>query len=231
MVIRFFKVIEDDPDMKMYTFSHEPGVGFAAVASARASRKPAVACVTYGVGGLNMLNSVACAYAEKTPLIVISGGPGEGEKEKDAFLHHTVKDFDSQFKVFREVTCEAVLLDSQKTAYSKIQKTLRACQEFMLPVYIEIPRDMVDKEIFIPEEETESPYPSDPRAIKEAADEILSRTSRAKNPVMLVGVEAERFELDEEILKLSRKFGIPTVSDFLARNIIPKEDPNYFGTY
>jgi thiamine pyrophosphate-dependent acetolactate synthase large subunit-like protein len=80
MVIRFFKVIEDDPDLKLYTFSHEPGVGFAAVASARASRKPAVACITYGAGGLNMLNAVACAYAEKTPLIVISGGPGEGER-------------------------------------------------------------------------------------------------------------------------------------------------------
>ena len=66
MVIRFFKVIEDDPDLKLYTFSHEPGVGFAAIASARATRRPAVACVTYGVGGLNMLNAVACAYAEKT---------------------------------------------------------------------------------------------------------------------------------------------------------------------
>jgi indolepyruvate decarboxylase len=69
MVIRFFKVMEDDPDLDLYTFSHEPGVGFAAVASARATRKPAVACVTYGVGGLNMLNAVACAYAEK-PLLL-----------------------------------------------------------------------------------------------------------------------------------------------------------------
>jgi indolepyruvate decarboxylase len=230
MVIRFFKAIEDDPDMKLYTFSHEPGVGFAAVASARASRKPAVACVTYGVGGLNMLNSVACAYAEKTPLIVISGGPGEGEKAKDAFLHHTVKDFDSQFKVFREVTCEAVILDSQKTAYSKIQKTIRACQEFMLPVYIEIPRDMVDKEIFIPEE-VESPFPSDESGIREAADEILSKIIAARNPVMFVGVEADRFELNEKILTLARKLNMPIVSDFLARDIIPKGDPNYFGTY
>ena len=119
MVIRFFKVIEDDRDLKLYTFSHEPGVGFAAVASARASRKPAVACVTYGVGGLNMLNAVACAYAEKTPLIVLSGGPGEDERAKDSFLHHTVKDFDSQLKIFREVTCEAVILDSQKTARAR----------------------------------------------------------------------------------------------------------------
>ncbi len=48
MVIRFFKVIEDDADLDLYTFSHEPGVGFAAIGSARATQKPAVACVTYG---------------------------------------------------------------------------------------------------------------------------------------------------------------------------------------
>jgi indolepyruvate decarboxylase len=231
MVIRFFKVIEDDPEMKLYTFSHEPGVGFAAIASARVTRKPAVACVTYGVGGLNMLNAVACAYAEKTPLIVISGGPGEGEKAKDAFLHHTVKDFDSQLKVFREVTCEAVVLNSQKTAYSKIKKAIRASQEFMLPVYIEIPRDMVDNEIFIPEEEVALSYWSDENAIKEATDEILVRISTAKTPVILIGVEADRFELNDKILTLARKFCIPIVSDFLARDVIPKEDPNYFGTY
>ena len=66
MVIRFFKVIEDDPNLKLYTFSHEPGVGFAAIASARATCKPAVACITYGAGGLNMLNAVACAYARNS---------------------------------------------------------------------------------------------------------------------------------------------------------------------
>jgi indolepyruvate decarboxylase len=196
-----------------------------------ASRKPAVACVTYGVGGLNMLNAVACAYAEKTPLVVLSGGPGEDERARDSFLHHTVKDFDSQLKIFREVTCEAVILDSQKTDHTKIKKTIRACQEFMLPVYIEIPRDMVDTEISFPEQEAEPSYPSDEKAIKEATDEILSRIETARNPVIFVGVEAERFELNEKILTLARRFHMPIVSDFLARDIIPKEDPNYFGTY
>jgi indolepyruvate decarboxylase len=231
MVIRFFKLIEDDPNLKLYTFSHEPGVGFATIASARTTRKPAVACVTYGVGGLNMLNAIACAYAEKTPLIVISGGPGEEEREKDAFLHHTVKDFDSQLKVFKEVTCEAVILDSQKTAYSKIQKSIRACQEFMLPVYIEIPRDMIDKEILIPKKEVKLTYWSDLNAIKEATNEILSRVATARMPVILVGVEADRFELNDKILTLARKLNIPIVSSFLARDVIPRGDPNYFGTY
>ena len=230
MVIRFFKVIEDDPDLKLYTFSHEPGVGFAAVAAAKATGKPAVACITYGAGGLNMLNSVACAYAEKTPLIVLSGGPGEGERVKDAFLHHMVKDFDSQLKVFREVTKEAVILDSPTTAYEKILHAVKACQEFKLPVYIEIPRDMVDKEITVPEQEMPTFVP-DESGIREAADEILRRFSAAKSPIIMVGVEADRFRLNEPALALAKRLGVPIVSDFLGRDVMPRDEPSYFGTY
>lgn len=230
MVIRFFKVMEDDPDLDLYTFSHEPGVGFAAVASARATRKPAVACVTYGVGGLNMLNAVACAYAEKTPLIVISGGPGEDERTNDAFLHHEVKDFNSQLTVYKEVTKEAVILDRTDTAASKITRAIKACQEYMLPVYIEIPRDIVDKEILLSEDK-EEPYVVDEGAVKEAADEILRRLAAAKMPLMLVGVEVDRFGLNELVLTLAKKLGVPIVTDFLGRDTMPKDDANYFGTY
>ncbi len=230
-VIRFFKVIEDDPDLDIYTFSHEPGVGFAAIGSARATQKPAVACITYGAGGLNILNSVACAYAEKTPLIVISGAAGEKEKAKGEFLFHTVKDFDTQLKVYREVTEEAVLLDSPKTAYTKIQNVLHACQEFMRPVYIEIPRDIVDEKILIPEEKETFSYPVNEKAANEAADEILQRVAEAEKPVILAGVETERFNLKDSVLRLAEKLNIPVVTAFLARDIIPEEHPHYFGTY
>jgi indolepyruvate decarboxylase len=231
MVIRFFKVIEDDLDLDLYTFSHEPGVGFAAIGSARATQKPSVAVVTFGVGGLNMLNSVACAYAEKTPLIVISGAPGEKEKIKGDFLHHTVKDFTSQLKIYREVTVEAVLLDSPKTAYMKIQKALSACQEFMLPVYIELPRDMVDEKILIPEEKELPLYLINNSAIKEASEEILLGIAKAERPVILAGVETERFKLNTSVLSLAERLNIPLVTAFLARDIIPHEHPLYFGTY
>jgi len=231
MVIRFFKVIEDFPGLDLYTFSHEPGVGFAAIGSSRGRQMPAVACITYGAGGLNMVNSVACAYAEKTPLIVISGGPGESEKVKNNLLHHKVKDFNSQLRVYEEVTQMAVMLDSPGTAYSKINKALSACQEFKLPVYIEIPRDMVDTKIVIPEEKEDFFYPIDKDAIDEAAEEILHRFVKAKRPVIFFGIESERFNLGDSILKLAEQWNIPIVNGLLSRDIIPEEHPYYFGTY
>ena len=79
-----------------------------------------VACVTYCVGGLNMLNSVACAYAEKSPLIVISGGPSQKDRQADPLLHHKVRTFDTQRRIFEEVTCATTVLLDPETAASEI---------------------------------------------------------------------------------------------------------------
>ena len=100
----------------------------------------------------------------------------------------------------------------------------------MLPVYIEIPRDMVDKEIVVSEDKEES-YLPDESAINAAADEILLRIAAAKMPLMFVGVEVDRFNLNDLALTLARRLDIPIVSDFLSRDIMPKDDANYFGTY
>ncbi|NIO36685.1 alpha-keto acid decarboxylase family protein, partial [Candidatus Bathyarchaeota archaeon] len=122
-------------------------------------------------------------------------GPGQAEKQRDVFLHHVVKDFDSQLNVYKEVTQAAEVLDSSETAYTKIQRTLSACQEFMRPVYIEIPRDMVDQEIAIPKDNNAIFYTTDESALKEAANEISLRIAASKMPVILVGVEVDRLYL------------------------------------
>ena len=57
------------------TMTHEPAAGFAADAYSRVNGIGLV-CVTYCVGGLNVLNAIAGAYAEKSPVVVISGAPG-----------------------------------------------------------------------------------------------------------------------------------------------------------
>src|SRR5262249_12038495 len=81
-VLNLYEALEKYVKFHLLTFSHEPAVGFAADAAARITNGLGVCLVTYGAGGLNMVNSVACAYAEKSPLVVISGGPGLIEKSR-----------------------------------------------------------------------------------------------------------------------------------------------------
>ena len=69
-----FAWLEKSP-IQNVTMTHEPSAGFAADAYSRVNGIGLV-CVTYCVGGLNVLNAVAGAYAEKSPVVVVSGGPG-----------------------------------------------------------------------------------------------------------------------------------------------------------
>ena len=67
--------------------TREDCAGFAADAYARVNGIGAV-CVTYCVGGLSLCNSIAGAYAEKSPVVVISGAPGLRERFNNPLLHH-----------------------------------------------------------------------------------------------------------------------------------------------
>lgn len=106
-----FRVIEESAILPLYTLSHEPAVGFAADAAARAGSGLGVAVVTYGAGGLNIVNATTCALAEKSPLVVISGAPGVSERAGGLLLHHQGKTLESQLRVFREITCDQAVLD------------------------------------------------------------------------------------------------------------------------
>jgi indolepyruvate decarboxylase len=225
----YFRIIEESKILPLYTLSHEPGVGFAADASARINGGLGVAAVTYGAGALNMINSVAAAFAEKSPLVVLSGGPGKGESRSGLLLHHQAKTLDSQFQIFKEITCDQVRLDDAVRAPADIARVLASCLHKSEPVYIEIPRDMVALPCgpVVPE----VALPPDQDALNACVDEILDRLSHARSPVLMAGVEVRRYGLEAKVAALSRRLGVPVVTSFMGRGLLADQDAPLVGTY
>src|SRR5499425_1301344 len=179
----------------------EQGAGFAADAYARVRGLGAV-CVTYCVGGLKVANTTAEAFAEKSPVVVISGAPGMKEREKNPLLHHKVREFDTQKKVFEQLTIASTVLSDPQTAFQEIDRVLHAALRFKRPVYIELPRDMVF-EPGIPHHKTvELHERSDPSALRAALSETEEMINSARQPVILADVEVHRFGLQDEVLRL-----------------------------
>jgi len=224
-----FKVIESSGILPLYTLSHEPAVGFAADAAARLRSAPCVAAVTYGAGGLNMVNAVAAAYAEKAPVIVISGAPGRAESSRGLLLHHQVKSLDSQYQIYREITCDQARLDDPHTAPEAIARVLHACVTQSRPVYFEVPRSVVAEpcEAVLPL----PPAPVDDEAVQACVDEVLGRLARATAPVLLAGVEIRRFGLERKVERLAERLGIPVVTSFLGRGLLAGAAVPVLGTY
>ncbi|MEW5976635.1 MAG: thiamine pyrophosphate-binding protein [Acidobacteriota bacterium] len=230
-VLNLYEALQKYGKFQIVTLGHEPAVGFAADGAARITNGLGVCCVTYGAGGLNMLNSVACAYAEKSPLVILSGGPGRMEKRSGMLIHHEVKSYDSQLKVYSEVAEFGAILDDPRTAATNIRKAVNITLKFMRPVYLEVPRDMVFAEIEVPADFEEVEMKVEPGALDEATEEIIERLTASQHPVLVVGVEVHRFRLQEKVLRLAERLQIPVTSSFLGRGIFPTLHPQFIGTY
>ena len=224
-----FRAMEQSAILPLYTLSHEPAVGFAADAAARMHGGLGVACVTYGAGAFNLVNPVAGAYAEKSPLVVISGAPGTHEGARGLLLHHQGKALNSQLQVFREITEDQAVLDDPRTAPDEIARVLRTCRESSRPVYIEVPRNLVDAPC--PPMPDIDPSPYDPEAVAACADEIVARLHEARSPTVLVGVEVRRYLIEDRVAQLARRLGLPVATSFMGRGLLAEAAAPLIGTY
>jgi len=228
-VLPFFRVIEESAILPWHTLSHEPAVGYAADAAGRITSRLGVAVVTYGAGALNMVNAVAQAYAEKSPLVVISGAPGTQEGKLGLSLHHQVKTLNSQYEIYRELTCAQAVLNDPATAPAQIARVLDAARKYSRPVYIEVPRDLVGAPCApVP---AFDPAPSDPDAARACAAEIMAHMRAARAPAILVGVEARRYGIEDRIAELCRRLGLPAATSFMGRGLLARQDLPLMGAY
>ncbi len=117
-------------------------MGFAADAAARYHSGLGVAVVTFGAGAFNLVNAIAGAYAERSPVVVITGAPGARERSSGFVVHHQARTVETQLAVFREITCDQAVLTDAAEAPGEIARVLHSARERALPVYIELPRDM-----------------------------------------------------------------------------------------
>ncbi|MGF1477468.1 MAG: indolepyruvate/phenylpyruvate decarboxylase [Geminicoccaceae bacterium] len=225
----FFKVAEESNLLPLHTLSHEPAVGFAADASARMRSRLSVAAVTYGAGAFNLVNAVACAHAEKSPVIVLSGAPGVRETQSGFLLHHQGPKLDSQMRVFEEITCAQACLNDARTAHLEIARVLTTAIEQARPAYLELPRDMVSADVEpVP---AFQPSPVNDEAVAACAEQIMDRLGAAQRPVLMVGVEVRRYGLEEKVAKLATTLGIPVVTSFMGRGLLATSDAPLCGTY
>ena len=228
-VLSFYSELEKSP-IEMVGCTREDCAGFAADAYARIRGMGAL-CVTYCVGGLSVCNSIAGAYAEKSPVVVISGAPGLNERSEGVLLHHMVRDFRTQADVFEKFTIAGTELSDPLTAFSEIDRVLDACDRFKRPVYIEIPRDMVH--VIPPVTHGYRGFSSPPNeaATTEAIAETAGRLRNAQRPVILAGIEIHRFALQDELLAFAEKTGIAIAATMLGKSVVSEHHPNYIGLY
>ena len=228
-VLRFYEEISKSAITHIGT-TREDTAAFAADGYARCNGIGALA-VTYGVGALNVVNGIAGAHAESSPVVVISGAPGLREQTEDPLIHHRFGPFSFQREIFERITCAAVVLDDPAIAFRQIDRALAALRRTCLPIYIELPRDQVTVEGY--------PYPAEPNMIRdsdaetlnEAVTETLALLATARAPVLLAGLEVHRQGLQDALMAFIERTHMPVAATLTGKSVVAERHPAYLGVY
>jgi TPP-dependent 2-oxoacid decarboxylase len=231
-VLGFYNQLLHSNRLKIINTCDELAAALAADAYARVKGFGAL-CITYCVGGLKVVNATAQAYAEKSPVAVISGAPGTKERTKNPLLHHMVRDYETQQRIFEHITVASTILNNSRTAAAEIDRVLSTALRYRRPVYIELPRDMVSSPIPDISASVNYGYEEqiDPMAMAESVEEATYMINSSQMPVIIAGVEIQRFALQSLVLKLIEKTGIPVVATILSKSVISEDHPSYLGLY
>jgi TPP-dependent 2-oxoacid decarboxylase len=229
-ILSLYQLIDASPIQHVGT-TREDCAGFAADAYARINGIGAV-CVTYCVGGLNTVNAIACAFAERSPVVLLTGSPGLSERVRTPYMHHMVRDFSTQREVFEKITVAAISLDDPSTAEREMDQAFAALLRYRRPIYIEIPRDLVHTPLANPLRPLcLDDAPSNTAALDEAIAEVRAMLASARRPAILAGAEIGRFGLQDDLTRLVERLNVPIASTLLGKSIIREDHPLYVGVY
>jgi indolepyruvate decarboxylase len=228
-ILAFYDLLSKS-DIQLVGTTREDTAAFAADGYAR-NRGIGALAVTYGVGALNTVNAIAGAYAESSPVVVISGAPGVQEQRDDPLLHHRFGPFTYQREIFERITATAVVLDDPVIAFRQIDQALDIAREQSRPVYLELPRDRVQSAGMILPKTEYNPVSSDPEALDEAVSETQQRMQQATKPVIVAGVELHRRGLIRVLNQLVKNTGLPVAATLTGKSVFSECHKQYLGIY
>lgn len=235
-IVPFLEAVEADGRIQRIGNTNEMEAGYAADGYARLNGVGAVA-VTYGVGAFSLLNTIAGAYVEKVPLVVVNGSPSNAQRQQDRdtglLWHHMMSNGETQdLRVYENVTAVAVRIDDPDRAGLNIDSALSTCLTEQLPVYLELFSDM-DTALCDPPRGKlpNKPLASDPANLKAAVDAAAAKIRAAKQPVIWGGVEIQRLGLQDEFEAFVKQTGIPFTTTLLGKSIVSEDNPLFAGVY
>ena len=230
-ILPFFESMADS-DVNHVAACNELNAGYAADGYARLRGLGAVA-VTYGPGSFSLVNAAAGAFAEDVPLLIISGGPTlEAYRTMPAMHHLLPGKFGAALKIFEQVTAYAGFLDDPRHAAAEIDHALGVCLSQQKPVYLEIPQDVQTHACEVPQEISfRRGIDSDRSEVARAVKFLVARISESRRTVILPGHEVHRAQIEQAVIRLIEKTGIPVASMFVGKAEFLEQHPNCIGAY
>lgn len=227
--LAFLDDIIAHPKLEWVGNTNELNAAYAADGYARIKGLSAMV-TTFGVGELSAVNGIAGAYAERVPVIAITGGPTTVVENAGKYVHHSLGEgvFDAYQKMFEHITVAQTYV-TPENATSEIPRVIEAALNEKRPVHIHLPIDTAMVEIDVPDTPLDSKTEATPSL--EWVTTFEQQLLQAKQPTLIVGHEINSFKLQDAIKSLVDQWNIPVAQLSLGKSAFDETHPNYMGIY
>jgi acetolactate synthase I/II/III large subunit len=214
-----FNVLHDEGP-QLIVCRHEQNAAFMAAAVGRLTGRPGVCLVTSGPGTGNLVTGAATATTEGDPMVAIGGVVPLPDSLKQT--HQTM----DSVAVLKPVTKFSAVINSPDAAGEAVANAFRAA---VTPrpgaSFIAIPTD-VQGELTGASAPPLLPLPSLGAAPEDLVRKAAEMISRAKNPVVLLGMGASDPEATAAVRELLTRHAVPAIGTFqgagaISRKLLP----------
>ncbi len=201
---------------------HENNAGYMAEGTWQATGAPGILLTTIGPGLANAVNTIANAFQEQVPLIVLSGCIDRAEAE--SFTHQVI----DQSALLAPVT-KAQFRVAEGTAPAVIDKAIAiAMADPPGPVHVDLPHNLAATAISECQTSALVASPGlwpDDQSRKQAI-ELLENSRR---PILVAGLGAIHHGAGSGIKALCEKFSMPVLTTYKAKGIVDEAHPLCLG--
>ena len=220
-----------DSGLKSVLVKHEQGAAFMAGGYARISHRPAACIATAGPGATNLITGIANAYAERLPVLAITGETstyifGRGGLQESSGEGGAI----DQGALFAGITRYHKLIE--RTDY--LGQVLNQATQALLgrepgPVLLSIPynvqKEMVDEQVL---DQIHFPRKPANRHTTPTA-ELIELLRDARNPVIVAGYGCIQAGARNAVAAFSERFNIPVTTSLKAKGVVTEGTPLSLG--
>jgi acetolactate synthase-1/2/3 large subunit len=210
------------PDIDTVACRHEAGAGFMAIADARLTGRPGIACVSRGPGASNAAIAVHTAQQDEVPFILFVGQVPARNTRRDSFQEIDYRAmYGSIAKWVAEVT------DPARMAETLLRAIQTATTGTPGPVVIAVPEDVLTAAVSSPAVVPQAPVRAAPRADDIAT--LREWIASAARPLVLAGRSLDRPGGREALRTFLERWNLPAVVSFRSQDLFPNAHRLYAG--
>ena len=185
---------------------------------------------TFGVGELSAVNGIAGSYAERVPVIAITGAPTRAVESAGKYVHHSLGEgtFDDYRKMFEPITTAQGYI-TPENATTEIPRLIQAAINERRPVHLHLPIDVAMTEIDV--SKSFQPEARDDQDVSHYIQMIEDKLNSAKQPVIITGHEINSFGLHSELEQFVNQTHIPVAQLSLGKGAFNEENEHYLGIF